>query len=187
MQRELVRALAAEISLDRMASRTPYVEILHHTGYSFCDYVYLLNADKNQACAGLLDGGPPLRGSWALIAERDGELVVPTDSYGTRPLFWRVERRRARVADDIWSLLDDAPAELAIARGVDDAHAAAPELADQLVLMNVHSGDELDARRDVVLARERGWCRERSTALLLRPRNTELRSEQAIRPHEPLS
>jgi hypothetical protein len=61
-------------------------------------------------------------------------------------------RRRARLDEEpidnlaragAQELHRDAPPELEIARGIDDAHAAAPELADQLVLLDARAGRKL--------------------------------------------
>jgi hypothetical protein len=58
---------------------------------------------------GALDGSVRLAGGWTLVAAQNGELVVRTDPYGSRPLFIRLEEASATVADDIWSVLDSAP------------------------------------------------------------------------------
>jgi Asparagine synthase len=56
-----------------------------------------------------LAGSAKPRGDWTLVAESAEELVIRTDSFGTRPLFWTTRGGRTSVSEDIWSLLPDRP------------------------------------------------------------------------------
>jgi asparagine synthetase B (glutamine-hydrolysing) len=52
-------------------------------------------------------GDGRLTGSWILVARRGGDLIVRSDYFGTRPLFWREAAGEALVAADAWTLCDD--------------------------------------------------------------------------------
>jgi asparagine synthase (glutamine-hydrolysing) len=56
-----------------------------------------------------LDGSVKLRGGWTLVAVDDNDLVVRTDGYGTRPLFFRTSPDKVTLSEEIWPLLDDPP------------------------------------------------------------------------------
>lgn len=50
-------------------------------------------------------------GEWTLIARRRDELLVRTDVFGGRPMFWRRDHDRTQICEDIWPL--------AAGRGID--------------------------------------------------------------------
>jgi asparagine synthetase B (glutamine-hydrolysing) len=56
-----------------------------------------------------LEGTARPRGGWTVVAEAAGELVIRTDGFGSRPLFWTSRGERTCVSEDIWSLLPEHP------------------------------------------------------------------------------
>jgi asparagine synthetase B (glutamine-hydrolysing) len=73
-------------------------------------------AERSRLIDAVIAGKSRLPGSWALVAlegSDEPELVVVSDYFGTRPLFWRRTADSTLVADDIWSLVDtDHPLDL---------------------------------------------------------------------------
>lgn len=69
----------------------------------------LTSREQARLAAGAIEGSISPTGSWTLLANDGGGLVVRTDAHGTRPLFWRTAGECVEFADDIWSLLDPVP------------------------------------------------------------------------------
>ncbi len=84
-----------------------------------------------------IDGEAILGGGWTLIGKRPDRLIVRTDPYGSRPLFWTHSDTETKLSEEIWPLVS--PKTDIDAVGVADFLLLGQHVADRTIFRDVFS------------------------------------------------